>query len=85
MDENTLKEREVQLIDIAFDEVDSRYYKKEEDPKLFVSKKTKRGPLEKDWKNNLKPLMCIYKVAHVEFRVWGLQTKAEQWIQKVCN
>jgi len=26
--------------------------------------------------------MCIYKLAYVEFKVWGLQTTAESWIQK---
>jgi len=26
--------------------------------------------------------MTIYKAAWVEFRVWGLQTKTEQWLHK---
>jgi len=64
------------------EEIDPRYYKKEEDPKLFVSQKTKRGPLAKDWQKTQKPLMCIYKLTYVEFKVWGLQTTAESWIQK---
>jgi hypothetical protein len=80
-----LKERQVEFIDIANEDVDPKYYKKEEDPKLFSSTKTGRGPLSKDWQKSSKPSMCIYKLAIVEFRVWGLQTKAEQWLQKVFN
>lgn len=78
-----MKQREVEFIDIAAEEVDPRYYKPEEDPKLFVSKKTQRGALQPGWQKTTKPLMCIYKMTWVEFRVWGLQTKAEQWLQKV--
>ena len=26
--------------------------------------------------------MCVYKTVWVEFRYWGLQTKAEQWLHK---
>lgn len=65
------------------EDVDPKYYKKEEDPKIFASTKTGRGPFAKDWQKAAKPLMCIYKIASVEFKVWGLQTKVEQWLQKV--
>jgi len=77
-----LAQRTVDFIDIVEENVDPRYYKPEEDPNLFLSKKCGRGKLQKDWQKNTKPLMCIYKIAHVEFRVWGLQTKVESWIQK---
>lgn len=79
---DVLAQREVDFVDIANEEVDPRYYKKEEDPKLFVSKVDGRGKLGKDWQKTHKPRMCIYKAAWVEFRVWGVQTKAEQWLQK---
>ena len=36
-------------IDIVRDQMSASDYKKEEDPKLFVSKKTKRGPLRENW------------------------------------
>jgi len=26
--------------------------------------------------------MTIYKVVYVDFKIWGLQTKGESWIQK---
>jgi hypothetical protein len=77
-----LAQREVDTIDIVTEDVDPRYYKKEEDPKLYVSEKTGRGKLQAGWHKTHKPVMCIYKVAYVEFRVWGLQTKSEQWLHK---
>ncbi len=73
------------LIDIASEEIAPAYYKKEEDPKLFTSKKTGRGPLTGEWKKTVKPQMCIYKLTYVEFKVWGLQTTIESWLQKVHN
>jgi hypothetical protein len=46
-----LKKRDVQKIDIAHDPLDNpKDYKAEEDPKLFHSLKSGRGPLvEPDW------------------------------------
>jgi len=80
--ETILPERQVDYIDIVSEDVDPKYYKKEEDLRLFQSKKTARGPYEKGWEKTAKPLMCIYKVTSVEFKVWGLQTRVEQWLQK---
>jgi len=77
-----LAQREVDFIDIANEEIAPAYYKKEEDPQFFTSKKTGRGPLTKDWKKTQEPLMCIYKITYVEFKVWGLQTTVEGWLQK---
>jgi len=82
LSEQALKEAQVDIIDIVEDEVAPRYYKKEEDPKVFHSEKTGRGPLAKDWKKTQKPIMTIHKLQTVEFRVWGVQTKVEQWLQK---
>jgi hypothetical protein len=53
-----LKERIVDLIDIAEDTVEKKYYKSDEDPTLFKSKKTKRGPLQYGWRvNELNPFL----------------------------
>jgi len=82
LSDDKLKERTVDEIDIVMEDVDPKYYKKEEDPKLFKSSKTSRGPFTEGWKKLAKPLMTIYKLQTVEFRVWGLQTKVEQWLQK---
>jgi hypothetical protein len=40
LSEEILSTREVDYVDIVNEDVDPKYYKKEEDPKLFVSKKT---------------------------------------------
>lgn len=60
----------------------------EEDPKLYRSVKTSRGPLKDDWieehRRKGKPLMCAYKICRVDFRYWGLQTRAERWIHDLA-
>ncbi|XP_030076077.1 membrane-associated phosphatidylinositol transfer protein 2 isoform X3 [Microcaecilia unicolor] len=76
-------------IDIVKDSIPSHEYKAEEDPKLYKSLKTKRGPLSEDWieeqRNNLGkyPIMCAYKLCKVEFRYWGMQSKIERFIHDV--
>uniref|UniRef100_A0A8D2PH75 Phosphatidylinositol transfer protein membrane associated 2 n=1 Tax=Zosterops lateralis melanops TaxID=1220523 RepID=A0A8D2PH75_ZOSLA len=76
-------------IDIVKDPIPPHEYKAEEDPKLYKSVKTKRGPLTEDWiqeyKNNpgKYPIMCAYKLCKVEFRYWGMQSKIERFIHDV--
>ncbi|XP_026575120.1 membrane-associated phosphatidylinositol transfer protein 2 isoform X2 [Pseudonaja textilis] len=76
-------------IDIVKDPVPPHEYKPEEDPKVFKSAKTARGPLPEDWiqeqKNNpgIYPVMCAYKLCKVEFRYWGMQSKIERFIHDV--
>lgn len=76
-----LAERTVDHIDIAFDEL-TKHYKEEEDPKLYKSTKTSRGPLIEGWRELDKPVMCSYKLVSVSFEVWGLQTKVEDYVQR---
>lgn len=72
------------IIDIVKDPVTPSEYKTEEDPKLFQSIKTRRGPLSENWiqeyKKRLLPIMCAYKLCKVEFRYWGMQSKIERFI-----
>uniref|UniRef100_A0A7I4ACI1 C2H2-type domain-containing protein n=1 Tax=Physcomitrium patens TaxID=3218 RepID=A0A7I4ACI1_PHYPA len=70
--------RKVDMIDIAFDDVSKRDYRQELDPKLYVSKKTVRGPLRKGWRGNTVPTMCAYKLVKVEANYWGVQNRAEK-------
>lgn len=77
-----LIQREVDFIDIAYDELSAKHYKEEEDPKFFQSKKTGRGPLVEGWSKTTKPIMCSYKLVDASFEVWGMQTKAEDFIHK---
>lgn len=71
-------------MDFVNDPVSTHDYTAEEDPKLYISQKTGRGPLNDDWvedcKRNNKPIMCAYKLCRVEFRYWGMQTRVERWI-----
>uniref|UniRef100_A0A8D0DYM1 Phosphatidylinositol transfer protein membrane associated 2 n=1 Tax=Salvator merianae TaxID=96440 RepID=A0A8D0DYM1_SALMN len=76
-------------IDIVKDPIPPHEYKSEEDPKLYKSVKTTRGPLSEDWINEHKnspgkyPIMCAYKLCKVEFRYWGMQSKIERFIHDV--
>ncbi|XP_062941421.1 membrane-associated phosphatidylinositol transfer protein 2 isoform X4 [Cynocephalus volans] len=77
----------IDFIDIVKDPVPPNEYKTEEDPKLFHSTKTQRGPLSDNWieehKSQVSPLMCAYKLCKVEFRYWGMQSKIERFIHDV--
>lgn len=82
------------IIDIVKDQLYGADYVKEEDPTLFISQKTNRGPLSDGWiadywdevRDKQQPtaknmsLMCAYKLCRVEFRYWGMQTKLEKFI-----
>ena len=74
----------VDFIDIVKDPVPPNEYKTEEDPKLFHSTKTQRGPLSENWieehRQQAFPIMCAYKLCKVEFRYWGMQSKIERFI-----
>lgn len=74
----------IDFIDIVKDPVPPNEYKTEEDPKLFHSIKTQRGPLSDNWieeyKQQVFPIMCAYKLCKVEFRYWGMQSKIERFI-----
>ncbi|XP_038055386.1 protein retinal degeneration B-like isoform X2 [Patiria miniata] len=89
------KSRLIEFIDMVKDPISSSDYKKDEDPKTFVSKKTGRGPLTNDWitldaDGKLVPIggctdiMCAYKLCRVEFRYWGMQNRIEKFIHDVA-
>ncbi|XP_069713314.1 membrane-associated phosphatidylinositol transfer protein 1 isoform X1 [Phaenicophaeus curvirostris] len=79
------RQRILDTIDIVRDPISPGEYKPEEDPKLYRSVKTGRGPLGDDWLEAAAggPLMCAYKLCKVEFRYWGMQSKIEQFIHDV--
>ncbi|XP_076010276.1 phosphatidylinositol transfer protein beta isoform-like [Genypterus blacodes] len=71
-------------IDIA-DKVSNTDYKKEEDPTIFHSAKTGRGPLGPNWKRDVAgnpecPKMCAYKLVTVKFKWWGMTDRVEKLI-----
>ncbi|KAK6306366.1 hypothetical protein J4Q44_G00232910 [Coregonus suidteri] len=81
--------RTLDPIDIVKDPITPHEYLQEEDPRIYRSDKTKRGPLQEDWikeyNNNpgKTPIMCAYKLCKVEFRYWGMQSKIERFIHDV--
>ncbi|KAL3041898.1 hypothetical protein OYC64_019970 [Pagothenia borchgrevinki] len=83
------RQRTVDPIDIVKDYIPPHEYLVEEDPKLYQSVKTKRGPLSDDWIEEINqklgecPVMCAYKLCKVEFRYWGMQSKIERFIHDV--
>ncbi|XP_075885810.1 membrane-associated phosphatidylinositol transfer protein 2 [Nelusetta ayraudi] len=83
------RQRTVDPIDIVKDYIAPHEYLAEEDPKLYQSAKTKRGPLSDDWIEEINqnlgqcPVMCAYKLCKVEFRYWGMQSKIERFIHDV--
>ncbi|XP_011306274.1 protein retinal degeneration B isoform X2 [Fopius arisanus] len=93
-----LRNRIVDVIDIVKDQLLGADYVKDEDPKLYISQKSSRGPLGETWLEDYwtevkgksqptpsgKSLMCAYKLCRVEFRYWGMQTKLEKFIHDVA-
>lgn len=75
-------------MDFVKDSISHHDYCIEEDPKIYKSKKTNRGPLNENWVQehiqNFLPIMCAYKMCKVEFKYWGLQTRAERWIHELA-
>ncbi|XP_011708156.1 PREDICTED: protein retinal degeneration B isoform X2 [Wasmannia auropunctata] len=92
------RNRIVDVIDIVKEQPYGADYMKDEDPKLYVSEKTGRGPLEDSWLEDYwadvegkqqptpsgKSLMCAYKLCRIEFHYWGMQTKLEKFIDDVA-
>uniref|UniRef100_A0A8C6LDM2 Phosphatidylinositol transfer protein membrane associated 2 n=1 Tax=Nothobranchius furzeri TaxID=105023 RepID=A0A8C6LDM2_NOTFU len=83
------RQRTVDPIDIVKDYIAPHEYLVEEDPKMYQSVKTKRGPLTEDWIEEINQdpgqcvVMCAYKLCKVEFRYWGMQSKIERFIHDV--
>ncbi|XP_036450529.1 membrane-associated phosphatidylinositol transfer protein 2-like isoform X2 [Colossoma macropomum] len=83
------RQRDIDPIDIVKDFMAPHEYLAEEDPKLYKSMKTQRGPLSDDWIEEINtspgkmPVMCAYKLCKVEFRYWGMQSKIERFIHDV--
>ncbi|XP_027133372.1 phosphatidylinositol transfer protein beta isoform isoform X1 [Larimichthys crocea] len=88
LDSYTWKSVSVVPIDIADrSQASASDYKPDEDPAIFKSEKTGRGPLGPNWKKELVnktdcPKMCAYKLVTVKFKWWGLQTKVENFIHE---
>uniref|UniRef100_A0A8C6PFI5 Phosphatidylinositol transfer protein alpha isoform n=1 Tax=Nothobranchius furzeri TaxID=105023 RepID=A0A8C6PFI5_NOTFU len=89
LDKSKWETVDVVNIDIADKScINAKDYKADEDPAIFKSQKTGRGPLGPDWRKELAnnsncPHMCAYKLVTVEFKWLGLQNRMETLIHKV--
>ncbi|KAM6935900.1 cytoplasmic phosphatidylinositol transfer protein 1b [Lycodopsis pacificus] len=72
----------VSSLDILSDPIPEKHYKESEDLSRWQSSKTGRGPLEKGWRDNQKPIMCSYKRVQCSFEVYGFQTRTEEFIHR---
>jgi len=80
-----LEKREVVMIDIANDKPSHEECSPDLDPcKVAAPKSGRPLPLVADktgeWMDQVRPVMCCYKVVKVWFRWWGLQHKMEGFI-----
>ncbi|ORX98708.1 Phosphotidylinositol transfer protein, beta [Basidiobolus meristosporus CBS 931.73] len=80
-----LKKREVVIMDAAKDKLDKNDYNAEQDPTLFKSQKTGRGPLTGDWMKTCEPVMTAYKLVTVKFQWFGLQGRVESFIHGIMK
>jgi len=80
-----LEKRDVVIVDIANDPIEPKDYKKDQDPTLYHSEKTGRGPLKDDWIGTATPVMTCYKLVTIEFKWFGIQNKIESIIQNVMK
>ncbi|XP_074640171.1 protein retinal degeneration B-like [Tubulanus polymorphus] len=94
LSDTDLRNRTVDFLDIVLDPISSGDYRREEDPKIFFSDKTGRGPLTETWRldyvkeinenpSTTKKIMTAYKLCRVEFKYWGMQTKIEKFIHDI--
>ncbi|XP_067457399.1 cytoplasmic phosphatidylinositol transfer protein 1b [Thunnus thynnus] len=73
---------DVSVLDILSDPIPEKHYKESEDLSCWQSSKTGRGPLEKGWIEDHRPIMCSYKRVQCSFEVYGFQTRTEEFIHK---
>jgi len=81
-DRKLLKKREVVILDIAKDQLqDKKAIKPEEEPSKVGNKLMK--PLSDGWQKTSSPHMCCYKLVTIQIKIWGLQTKSEEYLMNV--
>ncbi|EPB86621.1 hypothetical protein HMPREF1544_06597 [Mucor circinelloides 1006PhL] len=78
--------KNVIIIDVANDKISPKDYKEDEDPKLYHSEKTGRGPLtDPEWQKKVEPVMTCYKLVYIEFKWFGIQGKVESFLAKTVQ
>jgi hypothetical protein len=86
LNDEQLSERTIDIVDFVNDFSGADNIE-EENPLTYVSAKTKRGPLDKNWleayetgDKSENEFMCVYKICRVNFERWPIQYKVEQFI-----
>ncbi len=80
-----LEKRIIDFVDICKDQLPEHKYKESEDPRRVKLEKKNIGPLVDGWQTSAKSVMCAYKVVRTKFEIWGLQTRAESYMQRVWH
>lgn len=84
--QDILDQRLVDYVDIALDVCAPHHYKEEEDLLKFRSSKTPRGPLSEGWRDDVKPIMCSYKLVDVRFdMMYLIQSRVEEFVHKAIR
>lgn len=96
LDKDELAERVVDVMDFVNDYSGADNVV-DENPLLFKSTKTDRGPLEKDWlkkceangvcveEESNNDFMCVYKIIKVKFERWPITYRVEQFIHDMVR
>lgn len=84
LEDDKLKQREIVIIDITKPDCLSDGYESDQDPTQFESVKTGRGRVESNFWRNSKdddtPLVCIYQLVILDFKLPVIQNKVESSI-----
>lgn len=76
-----LSKRKIDYINIACADK-AVPFEEGENPTVFESKKTGRGPLDVNFAEYHDPIMTCYKVVKFRFKVFPVQSKVETWGQQ---
>lgn len=79
MDARRLSCRKVETLDIARETKEVPMESVEENPTVFKSSKTGRGPLVQNFAASCVPVMTCYKVVTVQFKIFPVQSRVESW------
>lgn len=82
LDAADLKRRRVDVVDIVADEYPADKYKEEEDPKVFVSAKTGRGPLGDDWVKIAQEVLAAQEEGSVDAELDALGVSSSKKTKK---
>lgn len=80
-----LAARKIEFLDIAdSSKLDAKSYNEDEDPSIFKSTRTNRGPFRPGrWFETAEPVTCAYKLVTVEFGYKAFKSRIESYIHDI--